>query len=73
MIKYQRLQNECGKAHFILEFLGVCKYFLQFGTLGVRVFMLIDGNFVLFGWGVGGWVHFVPPMYTKVHIVSTFK
>ena len=46
--KYQRLQNACGKSHFILEFLGMSKYFLPFGILEVRVFMLIDGKFMLF-------------------------
>ena len=47
------------------------KYFLPFGFLEVRIFMLLDGKFVLF-WGGEG-VHFLLPMYTKVHIVNTFK
>lgn len=56
MTKYQRLRNACGESHFVLEFLGMSKYFLLFGILEVRVFMFIDGKFVLFCGGGGEWV-----------------
>jgi hypothetical protein len=58
MTKYQRHQNACGKSHFILEIPGMSKYFLLFGILEVRVFMLIDGKFVLLGGG--GCIFFYP-------------
>jgi hypothetical protein len=54
MTMYQRLQKACGKSHFVQALRGVSKYFLPFGILEVRVFMLIDGKFVPFFFGGGG-------------------